>query len=149
MLLLPEVPAPSVFTHSENRMIAETLAQIVPILPSAGPGTTLNAEDRAVIREAIDPTLQEHYDFLLTHAERFPYIYPFEWADNLTKLMRELNEHNERVWQEQCALLIADAQSNSDREAMNQLFKSLDQRRRVLLEYADPDRSMVYKNPRD
>jgi DNA primase len=148
-MLLPEAPGPSIFARSENRMIAETLAEIIPTLPPAGVGASLSAEDRAVIRDVIDSALQERYDFLLAHAERFPYVYPFEWADYLGKLMRELHEHNERIWQEQCALLIADAQSNSDIETVYRLLDVLNQRRRQLSEYADPGRSMVYRDIRD
>jgi DNA primase len=147
-MLLPETPMPSRFTRSENRMIAETLAQVVTTLPPPGPGATLTPEDRAAIRDAVDPTLQEHYDFLLARAELEPYIYPFSLAGELTQRVRRLSAYDDHLWLQQCQLLLTEAQTTGDAETIARLRGVLDQMRPQLLQYT-PARSTVFRDSRD
>jgi DNA primase len=147
-MLLPEAPTPGRFTRSENRMIAETLAQVVTTLPPPGPGATLTAEDHAAIRDAVDPTLQEHYDFLLARAELEPYIYPFSLAGELTQRVRRLSAYDDHLWLQQCQLLLTEAQTTGDAETIARLHGVLDQMRPQLLQYT-PARSTVFRDSRD
>jgi hypothetical protein len=147
-MLLPEAPTPGRFTRSENRMIAETLAQVVTTLPPPDPGATLTAEDHAAIRDAVDPTLQEHYDFLLARAELEPYIYPFSLAGELTQRVRRLSAYDDHLWLQQCQLLLTEAQTTGDAETIARLHGVLDQMRPQLLQYT-PVRSTVFRDSRD
>jgi DNA primase len=147
-MLLPEAPTPGRFTRSENRMIAETLAQVVTTLPPPDPGATLTAEDHAAIRDAVDPTLQEHYDFLLARAELEPYIYPFSLAGELTQRVRRLSAYDDHLWLQQCQLLLTEAQTTGDAETIARLHGVLDQMRPQLLQYT-PARSTVFRDSRD
>ncbi|HUS17697.1 MAG TPA: toprim domain-containing protein, partial [Chloroflexia bacterium] len=146
-VLLPESPAVTRFTRSENRMITEAVAAYVAALPPAGSGLPLTV-DRAGLREAVEPALHEHYDFLLARAETEPYIRPFELGAELVQRTRRLSEYDDRVWVQQCQLLLEEARNNADQETMDRLARALDELRPQLLQYT-PARSTVYRDSRD
>jgi hypothetical protein len=120
----------------------------VALLPPPGGGLTLSV-DKAALRAAVDPALQDHYDFLLARAETEPYIRPFELATELVQRTRRLSEYDDRVWVQQCQLLLEEARINADKETMDRLALALDQLRPQLNELSTPARSTVYRDSRN
>jgi DNA primase len=146
--LLPDAPPPARFTRSENRMIMETVTAYVASLPPAGSLQTVEV-DRAALRAAIDSPLQDHYDALLAHADAEPYIYPFHLPRELQARTRRLSAYDDRLWVQQCELLLADARSSGDQDTIAQLARALEQIRPQLMEQYTPARSTVYRDSRD
>ena len=148
--LLPEAPAPGRFTRSENRMIMETVAGFTATLVPLEGSPTVEV-DKAALRAAVDPALHEHYDLLLAHAEREPYIHPYQWAHELVQRTRRLADYDDRLWVQQCELLLAEARNNGDQDTLAQMAAVLDQMRPQLMQLPShtPARSTVYRDSRD
>jgi hypothetical protein len=147
--LLPEAPAPARFIRSENRIIAETLMAYVGASgESAGGELGPAVIDKEQLRAALDPALQEQYDFLLARTESEPPFYPYTLAGELNRRVFRLSEDEDRQWTQQCSLLLAEAQINGDKETIDRLTPVLDQIRSRLMLYT-PARSTVFRDSRD
>ena len=87
----------------------------------------------------LDPALQEHFDTLLAHADSRAAHLPLQAGRaSCKRRVRRLSEYDDRIWVQQCELLLADARSSGDQETIAQLARVLEQIRPQLMEPTPP-----------
>ncbi len=140
---LPDVPSPTRWVRSENRLIAEALGTANAEGGEAGPEAITEAA-----RARLDPELQEHFDFLLARAEAAPRIPSYKLQAELQQRTQRLDEFNDRLWLQQCEFMIQEALNSGDTDTIQRLLPVLDQKRPHFLAYA-PAKSTVFRDSRD
>jgi len=149
VLLYPQVtwmagaPALVDFTRLENRLVYEAVAGAA----AASDKSTVSA---ATIRDAalvaLDPALHPHVGRMLAREE--PELYRFALPYELETRLKRLRQYNDRMWAQQCHLMLKEAEDGGDLETIVKLFPvwsgTLGRYKHYL-----PKPSTVYKDSRD
>ncbi|MEO8285492.1 MAG: DNA primase [Chloroflexota bacterium] len=149
VLLYPQVtwmagaPAADDFLRLENRMVYEAMA-------AAAANSDKSTVSASTIREAalaaIDPALHPHIQRLLGREE--PELYRFALPYELETRLKRLRQYNDRMWLQQCQLMMQEAQETGDRDTLIKLLPMLS-RSLTRFRHYDPKPSTVFRDSRD
>lgn len=136
-------PAPEDFMRLENRLIYETVAAIAARANKANPDA---AGIQEAARDALDPALASHFDRIFAREE--PDLYRFALPYELETRLKRLRLRNDLMWNQQCSLMLREAQESGDIETIHKLLPlwthSLSRYR-----HYDPKPSTVFRDSRD
>jgi DNA primase len=136
-------PAAEDFIRLENRLIyAAMVAAAIAADKAAPKGEAV----REAAKEALDPALHPHFDRILNREE--PELYRFALPYELEGRLKRLRRYNDLMWNQQCGLMLQEAQQSGDKETIAKLLplwsKSL-----ARYQHYDPKQSTVYRDTRD
>jgi DNA primase len=136
-------PLPEDFTRQENRLVYEVVAA------AAG-----KSDKASVVPEGIRQAAAEEMDSVLaTYMERIaareePELFRFALPYEVENRLKRLRQHNDRMWLDQCRLMIRDAEETGDTETANKL-RLLSSRSLSRYQYYNPKPSTVFRDSRD
>ncbi len=137
------VPVPEDFTRLENRLIYEAMVSVASSVDKVSP----NAEViRASALDQLDPALQPHFERILTREE--PELYRFALPYELENRLKRLRRYNDLMWNQQCGLMIREAEMAGDNETIAKLLP-LWSRSLARYQHYYPKQSTVYRDTRD
>jgi DNA primase len=149
VLLYPQVTwmagAPLIedFTRLENRLVYEAVAE-------AAASSDKSAVSAAIIRDAaldtLDPALHPHIGRMLAREE--PELFRFALPYELETRLKRLRQYNDRMWLQQCQVMMQEAQETGDRDTLSKLLPLLTRSLSRFRHY-DPKPSTVFRDSRD
>jgi len=152
VLLYPQVtwmvgaPVAEDFTRLENRTVYEAVAKAAAEVAAGDKATASAATIRDAALEALDPALHPHIVRMLVREE--PELYRFALPYELESRLKRLRQYNDRMWGQQCHLMLKEAEEGGDFETIRKLFPvwsgSLSRYKHYL-----PKHSTVYRDSRD
>jgi DNA primase len=136
-------PLPEDFTRQENRLVYEAIAE-------AAAGSDKANIDAEAIRnkaaEGLDPTLTAHLWRTLGRDE--PDLFRFALPYEVEGRLKRLRQHNDRMWLQQCQLMMQEAQETGDSETIQKLLPLLGRSFSRFRHY-NPKPSTVFRDSRD
>ncbi len=136
-------PMPEDFTRLENRIIYEAVAR------AAATGSKAGMTGEAIIGaaiEALEPALMPHFERIASRKE--PELIRFVLPYELEGRLKRLRQHNDRMWLQQCQLMMQEAQETGDSETIDKLLPMWSSSLGRFRYYA-PKPSTVFKDSRD
>jgi DNA primase len=136
-------PLPEDFTRQENRLVYEAVAE------AAGRTDKVNVDPDAVsysAAEGLDAALAAHMARIAAREE--PELFRFALPYEVENRLKRLRQHNDRMWLDQCRLMIRDAEETGDTETANKL-RLLSSRSLSRYQYYNPKPSTVFRDSRD
>jgi DNA primase len=132
------------FTRLENRLIYEALAHAAS---ESEDRTGANASElRQAAFDSLDDALQPHFARIASRAE--PDLYRFALPYELEGRLKRLRQHNDRMWLQQCQLMMQEAQESGDDDTIAKLLPMLS-RLFTRFPHYFPKRSTVFRDSRD
>jgi DNA primase len=131
------------FTHLENRLTFEAIIRAASVADKATP----NAE--AIREEAqgdLDPVLLPNFERIMARSE--PELYRFALPYELESRLKRLRHYNDLMWNQQCSLMIREAEQSGDTETLDKLLP-LWTRSLARYKHYNPKQSTVYRDSRD
>ncbi len=140
---MASAPLSEDFTRLENRLIYESIAALAAAADKAAPDAP---SIRAAARESLDPALIPHFLRIASREEPelFRFVLPYELESRLLRL----RQHNDRMWIQQCQLMMQEAQETGDADTIDKL-KILWSRSLARFHHYDPKPSTVFRDSRD
>lgn len=136
-------PVPEDFNRLENRLIFNTVASTA----TASNKATATAEEiRAAARESLDDALLAHFDRIASHRE--PELFRFALPYELETRLKRLRQYNDRMWLQQCQLMLQEAQETGDDDTILKLMPLLGASFSRFRHY-QPRPSTVFRDSRD
>jgi DNA primase len=136
-------PMPEDFTRLENRIVYEAIATAA----ASADKLNLDAEGiRAQALEALDPSLMPHFNRILLRNE--PELFRFALPYELEARLKRLRQHNDRMWLQQCQLMMQEAQETGDSDTIDKLLPLLSRSLSRFRHY-NPKPSTVFRDSRD
>src|SRR5439155_17009441 len=115
---MADAPAPEDFTRLENRLIFEAVTSVAAGAEKAD----LDSEAiRQMTRDGLDPALCNHFDHMIGRSQE-PELYRFALPYELGERIKRLRQHNDRMWLQQCQLMMQEAQESGDAETISKLL---------------------------
>lgn len=136
-------PAPEDFIRLENRLIYQAMVAAAIAANMASPNTS---EVRDAAKESLDPALYPHFERILNREE--PELYRFALPYELEGRLKRLRRYNDLMWNQQCGLMIKEAEQSGDKETIAKLLP-LWSRSLARYQHYDPKQSTVYRDTRD
>jgi DNA primase len=136
-------PQPEDFTRQENRLVYEAIAETA----SNADKVNVDAEGiRLKAAERLDSALVSHMEriFARVEPELFRFALPYEVEGRL----KRLRQHNDRMWLQQCQLMMQEAQETGDSETIQKLLPLLGRSFSRFRHY-NPKPSTVFRDSRD
>ncbi|MEP6774257.1 MAG: DNA primase [Chloroflexota bacterium] len=131
------------FTHLENRLIFEAVVLVAANADKASP----NAEAiRTEAQESLDPVLLPIFERIMSRDE--PELYRFALPYELEARLKRLRRYNDLMWNQQCSLMIREAEQSGDSETLAKLLP-LWARSLARYKHYNPKQSTVYRDSRD
>jgi DNA primase len=131
------------FTHLENRLTFEAITRAASVADKASP----NAEAiREEAREDLDPVLLPNFERIMSRSE--PELYRFALPYELEARLKRLRHYNDLMWNQQCSLMIREAEQSGDTETLDKLLP-LWTRSLARYKHYNPKQSTVYRDSRD
>jgi DNA primase len=149
VLLYPQVtwmagaPLLEDFTRLENRLVYEAVAAAAAA--SDKPTASATAIRDAAL-DALDPALHPHIGRMLAREE--PELFRFALPYELETRLKRLRQYNDRMWLQQCQLMMQEAQETGDRDTLAKLLPLLTRSLSRFRHY-DPKPSTVFRDSRD
>jgi hypothetical protein len=131
------------FTRLENRLIYEAISAATVDADKAAPS---GESVRASAKDALDPALHPHFERILNREE--PELYRFALPYELEGRLKRLRRYNDLMWNQQCALMIKEAEQSHDTETIAKLLP-LWSRSLARYQHYNPKQSTVYRDTRD
>ncbi len=136
-------PVPEDFNRLENRLIFKMVSGAAA---ASNKATAASEEIRSAARESLDDALLAHFDRVESHKE--PELFRFALPYELETRLKRLRQYNDRMWLQQCQLMLQEAQETGDDETilklMPLLFPSFSRFR-----HYQPKPSTVFRDSRD
>jgi hypothetical protein len=131
------------FTRLENRLIYQAVGQSAANADKSAPSAD---PIRDAARDALDSALLPHFERVLAREE--PELFRFALPYELEARLKRLRHHNDLMWNQQCGLMLREAEQSGDTETIGKL---LPQWSRSLARYKhyNPKQSTVYRDSRD
>ncbi|MGA7732906.1 MAG: DNA primase [Chloroflexia bacterium] len=136
-------PVPEDFTGLENRLIYEAMSVAASTADKAAPSAEAI---RASAQDALDPALHPHFERTLSREE--PELYRFALPYELENRLKRLRRYNDLMWNQQCGLMIREAEQSGDKETKAKLMP-LWSRSLARYQHYHPKQSTVYRDTRD
>jgi DNA primase len=136
-------PVPQDFMRLENRLVYEAVTAAASQAEKATPSAD---SIRAQAQEALDPALHIHFARLLNREE--PELYRFALPYELENRLKRLRQYNDLMWNQQCGLMIREAEQSGDNETIAKLLP-LWSRSLARYQHYNPKQSTVYRDTRD
>jgi DNA primase len=131
------------FTHLENRLTFEAIVRAASVADKASP----NAEAiREEARGDLDPVLLPNFERIMSRSE--PELYRFALPYELEARLKRLRHYNDLMWNQQCSLMIREAEQSGDTETLDKLLP-LWTRSLARYKHYNPKQSTVYRDSRD
>jgi DNA primase len=135
---------PEDFTRLENRLIYEA---VVRAAAETTDRTTPNAAQiRQAALDSLDDALRPHFARIAARAE--PELFRFALPYELENRLKRLRKHNDRMWLQQCQLMMQEAQESGDDDTINKLLPLLS-RSLARFRHYNPKPSTVFRDSRD
>ncbi|HET9494226.1 MAG TPA: DNA primase [Chloroflexia bacterium] len=132
------------FTRLENRLIYEALAHAASETTDR---TTPNADEiRQAALDSLDDALRPHFTRIASRHE--PDLFRFALPYELENRLKRLRQHNDRMWLQQCQLMMQEAQESGDNDTINKLMPLL-ARSLARFRHYNPKPSTVFRDSRD
>jgi DNA primase len=132
------------FTRLENRLIYEALAHAAS--ETTDRTTPNTGEIRQAALDALDDALRPHFTRVAGRHE--PDLFRFALPYELENRLKRLRQHNDRMWLQQCQLMMQEAQESGDSETINKLMPLL-ARSLARFRHYNPKPSTVFRDSRD
>jgi DNA primase len=149
VLLYPQVtwmagaPTSEDFMRLENRLVYEAVAAAA----AASDKSTVSASSiRDAALDALDPALHTHVERMMAREE--PELVRFALPYELETRLKRLRQHNDRMWLQQCQLMMQEAQESGDGDTLTKLLPLLT-RSLTRFRHYDPKPSTVFRDSRD
>ncbi|MEO5952006.1 MAG: DNA primase, partial [Chloroflexia bacterium] len=136
-------PASEDFIRLENRLIYAAMVESAVAADKAAPK---GADVRETALESLDPALHPHFERILNREE--PELYRFALPYELEGRLKRLRRYNDLMWNQQCGLMIKEAEQSGDNETIAKLLP-LWSRSLARYQHYDPKHSTVYRDTRD
>ncbi len=152
VLLYPQVtwmagaPVGEDFTRLENRTVYEAVAKAAAEVAAGDKATASAATIRDAALQALDPALRPHIERMLVREE--PELYRFALPYELESRLKRLRQYNDRMWLQQCQLMMQEAQETGDGDTLAKLVPLLT-RSLTRFRHYDPKPSTVFRDSRD
>ena len=131
------------FTHLENRLTFEAIVRAALLADKA----SSNAEAiRAEAQNEVDPVLLPNFERIMSRSE--PELYRFALPYELEARLKRLRHYNDLMWNQQCSLMIREAEQSGDKETLDKLLP-LWTRSLARYKHYNPKQSTVYRDSRD
>ncbi len=135
---------PEDFTRLENRLIYEA---VVRAAAETTDRTTPNAAQiRQAALDSLDDALRPHFARIAARAE--PELFRFALPYELENRLKRLRQHNDRMWLQQCQLMMQEAQESGDDDTIDKLLPLLS-RSLARFRHYNPKPSTVFRDSRD
>jgi DNA primase len=137
-------PLPEDFTRLENRLIYEALARAAAETTDR---TTPNTDDiRQAALDTLDQALRPHFGRIAARAE--PDLFRFALPYELENRVKRLRQHSDRMWLQQCQIMMQEAQESGDGDTIDKLLPLL-ARSLARFRHYNPKPSTVFRDSRD
>jgi DNA primase len=152
VLLYPQVtwmvgaPVAEDFTRLENRTVYEAVAKAAAEVVAGDKATASAVTIRDAALQALDPALHPHIVRMLVREE--PELYRFALPYELESRLKRLRQYNDRMWLQQCQLMMQEAQDTGDGDTLTKLLPLLTRSLSRFRHY-DPKPSTVFRDSRD
>jgi DNA primase len=136
-------PQPEDFTRQENRLVYEAVAG------ASSEADKVNVDAAGIRRnasESLDPSLAGHLERILAREE--PELFRFALPYEVEGRLKRLRQHNDRMWLQQCQLMMQEAQETGDDETIQKLLPLLGRSFSRFRHY-NPKPSTVFRDSRD
>jgi DNA primase len=135
---------PEDFTRLENRLIYEA---VVRAAAETTDRTTPNAAQiRQAALDSLDDALRPHFARIAARSE--PELFRFALPYELENRLKRLRQHNDRMWLQQCQLMMQEAQESGDDDTIDKLLPLLS-RSLARFRHYNPKPSTVFRDSRD
>jgi hypothetical protein len=134
---------PEDFTRLENLLIFEAMTAAASTADRTSPSADAI---RASALEALDPALHPHFGRILAREE--PELFRFALPYELENRLKRLRRYNDLMWNQQCGLMIREAEQSGDKETIAKLLP-LWSRSLARYQHYNPKQSTVYRDTRD
>lgn len=136
-------PVPEDYNRLENRLVFETVSGAAAASDKA---TATSDEIRRTARESLDDALLPHFDRVSAHKE--PELFRFALPYELETRLKRLRQYNDRMWLQQCQIMLQEAQETGDNETILKLMPLLGASFSRFRHY-QPKPSTVFRDSRD
>jgi DNA primase len=131
------------FTHLENRLTFEAIVRATLLADKASPSAEAI---RAEAQNEVDPVLLPNFERIMSRSE--PELYRFALPYELEARLKRLRHYNDLMWNQQCSLMIREAEQSGDKETLDKLLP-LWTRSLARYKHYNPKQSTVYRDSRD
>lgn len=136
-------PVPEDYNRLENRLVFETVSGTAAASDKAN---VTSDEIRNAARESLDDALLPHFDRVSAHKE--PELFRFALPYELETRLKRLRQYNDRMWLQQCQIMLQEAQETGDSETILKLMPLLGASFSRFRHY-QPKPSTVFRDSRD